>query len=243
MATRFPSFISKKGDSVIYDDTGEMDIFVPEKYFDLRMAFSAGKYMNVFGLLNYCIIDKDGKKSGLKLLNIPTRFLTLPFKIDKLKSVKLLPTSKVQDYRIFRYKKGDMVIVETKVPEEIENVEDFINLFIITGNIPNTISYDRLQEFFIDNIAANGNSYSISLQMFGIMLSELCRDPKNINRPFRLSGSNDMNNYNSISVKAVSKLINAYTALTSENFTDAAVHAMMNDKAVESPLERVMIGD
>lgn len=242
MANKLPLFLSRKNDSVIYADSGEMNIFVPEKYFDLRMAFSAGQYMNVFGILNYCIIDKNGKKSDLKQLNIPTRFLTKPYKIDKLKGVKLISSSKPQDYRIFRYKKDDPVIVEVKVPEEIENVEDFINLFVITGNIPNTIEYDKLQTYFVDNIAANGNSYNICLQIFGIVISELCRSQKNINVPFRLSGSKNMNEYQPISVKAVSKLINAYTALTSENFTDAAVHAMMNDKKINSPLERVMVG-
>lgn len=242
MAAKLPMFLSRKNNSVIYSDSGELDIFVPEKYFDLRMAFSAGQYMNVFGILNYCVIDKNGKKSDLRQLNIPTRFLTKPYKIDKLKGVKLISSSKPQDYRVFRYKKDDPVIVEVKVPEEIENVEDFINLFVITGNIPNTISYDKLQTYFVDNIAANGNSYNICLQIFGIVISELCRSQKDINVPFRLSGSKNMNDYQPISVKAVSKLINAYTALTSENFTDAAVHAMMNDKKIDSPLERVMVG-
>ena len=242
MASRIPSFLSRKERAIIYSDTGELNIFVPEKFFDLKMAMYVGQFINVFGILNYCLIDKNGKKSDLKLLDIPTRFLTKPYKVDKLKGVKLISTSKVQDYRVLRYKKDDMVIVETTVPEEIENVEDFINLFVITGNIPNTIPYDQLQKFFVENIAANGNSYKICLQIFGVVISELCRSKKDINVPFRLSGSNNMNEYDPISIKAVAKLISAYSSLTSENFTDAAVHAMMNDKKVSSPLERVMMG-
>lgn len=243
MAEQIPPFLKRKDLAILFNSDGELNIFVPEKFFDLRMAFSVGPYINLFGVANYCIIDKNGKKSDLKTLNIPTRFLTKPYQVDKLKSVKLISTSKPQDYRVFRYRKDDVVIVETKVPQEIENVEDFINLFVITGNIPTTIPYDKLQSYFVDNIAANGNSYGINLQIFGIVISELCRDPKDINKPFRLSGNKNMTDYNPISVKSVSKLINAYSALTSENFTDAAAHAMMNDKIVDSPLERVMVGD
>ena len=86
-----------------------------------------------------------------------------------------------------KYKKNDPIIVSTKVPQEIENVEILMNLFVITGNIPNSIPYDTIQNYFIDNMRMNGNSYNISLSMFGIIISELCRDPNNINTSFRLS--------------------------------------------------------
>jgi hypothetical protein len=88
----------------------------------------------------------------------------------------------------------------------------------------------------------SGNSYGISLQLFGFIESELCRSTKDINIPFRLSGSKDMNDYQSIGVKDVSKMISSYSAITSENIDDSIVHAAMNDKEVNSPLEKVLMG-
>ena len=46
-----------------------------------------------------------------------------------------------------------------------------------------------------------------------------------------------------MSVKKVSRLISSYSAFTSENFMESITHAMMNDKKIDQPLERVMTGD
>lgn len=242
MDSKLPDFISMKGDSAIYSGDGEFIFYVPEKFFDLNVAFYAGEYINVLGVMNYSI-SKNGSKGKLKDFIYPTRFLTKPYKIDKLKDVKLIATSKSQDYRALRYKNGDAIIVDINVPEDIKNVEDFVNLFVITGNIPNTIPYDKLQDYFIQNIKYNGNNYNICLQIFGIVISELCRSTKDINTPFRLANESDMTNYSPISIKALAKIVSAYSSITSENIDDAIMHAAMNDKKVISPLERVLTGE
>jgi len=243
MADRLPMFLKRKDKAILFDGNGEFFFYVPEKYFDLKTAFMVGDYINILGVLDYAIEDKSGKKSELKQFNYPTRFLTKPYQIDKIKNVKILSSSKPQDYRLFRYKKDDAIIVETKVPQEIENVEDLVNLFMITGNIPNTIPYDTLQNYFIENMSINGNSYGINIQIFGVILSELCRSTKDINTPFRLSKPSNMHDYQPISVKDVSKMVSAYSALTSENFDESIVQSMMNDKKINSPLEKVLMGE
>ena len=90
----------------------------------------------------------------------------------------------------------------------------------------------------------NGDKYNMPLQIFGLLFSEQCRSDKDIDVPFRLSGSTNMNAYQSIGVKEVSKKISPYSALTSENFDDSIVHSVMNkDKKVYSPLEKVLMGE
>lgn len=240
---KIPLFVKRSGESILYNDDGEFRFYVPEKQFDLKVAKSVGDYISLLGIIPYSI-EKNNKKGTLKQFNQPTRFLTKPYEIEKIRGVKLLSTSKKQDYRILKYKKNDPIIVSTKVPQEIENVEILMNLFVITGNIPNSIPYDTIQNYFIDNMRMNGNSYNISLSMFGIIISELCRDPNNINTSFRLSGSKDMSNYQSISIKDVSKMISPYSAITSENFDDSVVHSILaKDKDVYSPLEKILMND
>ena len=148
---KIPLFVKRSGESILYNDDGEFRFYVPEKQFDLKVAKSVGDYISLLGIIPYSI-EKNNKKGTLKQFNQPTRFLTKPYEIEKIRGVKLLSTSKKQDYRILKYKKNDPIIVSTKVPQEIENVEILMNLFVITGNIPNSIPYDTIQNYFIDNM-------------------------------------------------------------------------------------------
>lgn len=242
MADTLPSFLKQDKDSILFNGDGEFNFYIPEKFFDSGIAYYVGEAISTLGILTYSYKDK-GKTVGPKIFNYPTRFLTRPYKVNKLKGVKLIKSTQVEDYRILCFRHGDAIIQDITVPEDVENIEAFIKLFIIQGKIPSIIPYNELQNYFIDNIAYNGSKYGISLQMFGIILSELCRDAKDIQRPFRLSGSNDMNAYKPISVKAVAKLISPYSAMTSENFDESIVFASLNKNKVYSPLERVLTGE
>ena len=56
-----------------------------------------------------------------------------------------------QDYRLLIFEKGDAVVVSTKVPQNIANVEDFYRIFL-TGKLPTTIPYDKLQDYFTESM-------------------------------------------------------------------------------------------
>jgi hypothetical protein len=243
MDQKLPPFLRLVGSSVVYNGDGEFYFYIPEKFFDLRASFYVGESINSIGILNYAISDKNNKLGELREFNYPTRFLTTPYKVNKVKGIKLIKESEPMDYRILCYRKNDPIIVNINVPEELSTMEDFIRLFVISGVIPNTIPYDKIQEYFINNIAYNGESYNVSLQLFGIVISELCRDPDNINIPFRLSKTNDMKAYKAIGVKTVAKLISAYSSITSENFNESVVFASLNTNKVKIPLERVLTGE
>lgn len=239
---QLPPFLKQVNNSILYNGDGEFAFYIPEKYFDLKVTFYTGEFISTLGIMTYSYMVGN-KRIGPLQFNYPTRFLTKPYKVDKLKEVKLVKQTKKQDYRILKYRKGDTIIQDIDVPEEIENVEALLKMFIISGHIPNTIPYDQLQNYFIDNIRYNGYNYGVSLQLIGIALSEICRSSKDIQVPFRLSKTKDMNDYQSISVKSVAKLISSYSALTSENFNEAVVFASLNDNKIGSPLERVLTGE
>ena len=140
-----------------------------------------------------------------------------------------------------KFKKDDVVIVNTGSPEDITNVENMFRIFMITGNIPNVIAYDKLHAFLMDSIKFNGSSFGISAQMFGILVSELCRSVKDESVPFRLAKETDMHKYKPLSIKMVPKYISAFTALTSENWDDAVVNSMINKNKVDSPMEKILM--
>lgn len=238
---KIPFFLKRKDDALLFNGDGQFIFYVPETYFDSKNAIIVGDYVNILGILNYSIENKTGGNGGLRTFNFPTVFLTKPTTIDKVKDVKLTKTTPSQDYRLLKYNKGDMVVVSTKVPQDIVNVEDFYRLFVITGNIPNTIPYDKLQDYFIESMTLNGASYGISLQMFGILLSELCRSVKDESIPFRLAKEKDMTNYRPVSIKVIPKLISPYSAITSENWDEAVVNAIINKGDKTSPMEKILM--
>lgn len=243
-----PAFLKKVQDTVYYSGKGELLYLIPENYFDKKIAVITGEYVEVLGILDWYIKltpneTIDPKK--IRPFNFPSKFSCKPSKIEKVKDFAI--TNKfTQDYRILYFTNNDVdeVISCTKVPEDIDNVEDLFRLFVHTGSIPHTIKYHDIYKYFLYNFELSGNSYGLSNQLFGVLVSELCRDPKDINKPFRLSSALDEDPYSyiNISIKDVPKLVSPFSSLTSENFDEAVVGAIMNKNNESVPLERVLMG-
>ena len=238
---KVPGFIKRDGNALLFSGEGEFVFYVPEAFFDRKCAVVLGEYVELIGILNYAIFDKNGKHSGLKTFQFPSKFMTKPHSIEKLKGVKLISTQDPTDYRVFRYKKDDMIVVSVKVAQDIENVEKFYRLFVTTGKIPTTIPYDKLHEYFEESIKLNGSNYGMTSQILGVVVSELCRSVGNETVPFRLSGEKDMNKYKPISVTQVPKFVSPYSSITSENWDEAVVNAILLEPGKESPLEKVLM--
>ena len=241
-------FLHKDGDSLLFKGDGELKFYIPETYFrsdgSMKYAEEAGEYINTLGLFAYEVFDTKGKSLyGLKLFYHPMTVTCMPDEIEKVKDHILDKNIPIpNDYRILTFRKDAPVILNVKSPQDIRNVENMFRIFMLTGNIPNTIPYDRLHTFLIDSVKYNGSSFGVSAQLFGILISELCRDPRDESKPFRLAKSKDMHAYKSLSIKMVPKYISAFTSITSENWDDAVVNAVINKNKVDSPMEKILVG-
>ena len=257
-----PKFLDLQGEALVFNqDNSEFVFYVPENFFNSSsknaIAEINGQYVSMIGLCNWAIIDSKGKRSELKPFRFPTMFLCKPYKIEKAKglilddlnseleeSIEQEETEKVsKDYRLLRFRKGDEVVSQIRVPQIIDNVELFYKLAVITAKIPNTISYDKGWELFLENMALNGSSYGLNAQLFGIVWAGLCRDSKDISRPFRLTNMKNMNDYKPISVKMIPNYISPYTSIISENWDESLRSAiLMKDKEdiPYSPLEKIV---
>lgn len=243
-----PKFLKLEGNSLLFnEDNKEFHFFVPEEFFNSTsknaIAEIDGQYVSMIGLCNWAIVDSNGKRGEVKPFYFPTMFLCKPYLIEKVKDIKLTNNSEPGDYRILRFKKGDEVISQTRVPQIIDNVELLFKLMVITAKIPNSIPYDKLWEIFIDSINLNGNSYGLNAQLFGIITASLCRDINDISREFRHSSMSDMTKYKPISVKLIPNYISPYTAISSEYWDESLRSAiLMKDKEdlPYSPLEKIV---
>ena len=243
MAYDIPKFLRRDGDSLLFNQEGEFVFYVPEIYFDAgrKDAVINGEYVNLLGILDYAIFSPTGYSSGPKRFFFPTVFLTRPSRIEKQKAVKLKPGVDPQDYRLLIYNKDDPIVVSTKVPQDIANVESFYRIFLY-GKLPVTIPYDKMQDYFTESIALNGSSYSITLQMFGFVISEICRSKTDLNTPFRLTDFTDSTSYKPLGIRDVPKYISPNSSIGSENWDNAVVGVIMHPNDVGSPMEKLIMG-
>lgn len=237
-----PNFLKRDGDSLLFNEDGQFVFYVPEVFFDRGDALIKGEYVNLLGILDYTIFKANGSNIGLKRFYFPTVFLCKPSRIEKSKKLRLKEATDVQDYRLLIFEKDDAVVVSTKVPQNIANVEDFYRIFL-TGKLPTTIPYDKLQDYFPESIELNGSSYGMTLQMFGIVVSEMCRSKCDPSIAFRHTKINDMMEYSAISIKDLSKYISPNASITSENWDLGLIGAITNPTDVGSPLEKLLMGN
>lgn len=243
-----PKFLKLEGDALVFNEDNKTFVFyVPENFFNSTsknaIAEINGQYVSMIGLCNWAIVDEKGARSKLMPFNFPTMFLCKPNKIEKVKGLKLDYDKEPKDYRLLHFKKGDEVVSQVRVPQIIDNVELFYKLAVITARIPTTIPYDKGWEIFLENMALNGSSYGLNAQLFGIVWAGLCRDPKDISRPFRYTDMKDMHAYKPISVKMIPNYISPYTSIISENWDESLRSAiLMKDREdlPYSPLEKIV---
>ena len=160
-----------------------------------------------------------------------------------------LPNSNIDpaDYRILHFKKDDKVVKQIRVPQIIDNSELFFKIVVITAKMPTTIPYDDIWGLFLENAQLNGFNYGLHSQLFGVIVSELCRDPDDFKKSYRLSKkSNDPTGYKLISIRYLPKFVSPYVSLTSENFDDALKSSILLSDDEEkdipvSPLEKVIM--
>ena len=238
-----PSWLKKENDSILYNGDGYFAFFVPEKYFNgknIAKAIIMGEIVNIFGVLDYQLFNANGKPNGpVRCFKFPTVFLTRPSSIEKVKNIKLVDWIEAQDYRVLKYEKGAQIVISTKVPEDLQNVELFYGLLLgISGKLTDTIPYEDLYTYLDENIKLAGESYGITNQMFGIITSELARDPNNLERAYRNSNAK---HYKTINIKELPNFISPYSAITNENWDDSVINAIENKNERDIPMEKILM--
>jgi len=165
-----PSFIKVKGDSFVFANDGCFKFYVPEKFFTNKLAEFTGEYISLFGVIPYALFDKNDKPIGkLRNFKFPISFLTKPDEIEKVKDLVLTKNNLPEDYRILKYYKDGVIVVNYNIAEDAENIQKWYSA-LDTGSLPNTLDYSELQNYFIRNAQLTGNGYAVSLQLIGIVI-------------------------------------------------------------------------
>lgn len=235
-----PLYMRQEENTLYYKGSGEIIYYVPEKFYDLSLAYSIGEYVEALGIFCYSRFDGNGKSSGVKPFKLPTMMKCKPSKIEKVTSFQLMNSKTSQGYRLLHFKDGDELLTEIAIPQSVVNVEKFVGL-LKGGNLPDYIPYNEIQDYMILNAKLNGFNYKVSNQLLGLMISELYRDANDLSKPFRYTDMKDQTAYKAVNITKVPKYTSVYTAITSENPDEAIAGALINTGTGESPLERVMM--
>ena len=235
-----PMYMKQIGNTLYYYGDGELIYYVPQKYFDLNITRINGEYVETIGIFRYCNFSNSGKADKVRDFKCPTMIRCKPSFIEKINNFQLEGTKEPNSYQALKFRDNDELICELEVSQDIANVEKFMNL-LIRGNLPDHIPYNELHEYMIMNAQANGFNYKVSNQIMGMVISELCRNEKNLSEPFRYTDMNDMKAYKMITITKVPKYTSPYTAITSENPDEAIAGALITTGTGQSPLEKVMM--
>ena len=71
----------------------------------------------------------------------------------------------------------------------------------------------------------------------------MCRDPHDLSRPFRNSNFTDLTAYKPISIKDIPKYVSPHQSISSENWDEALIGAIMHPTDIDSPLETLVMGE
>jgi hypothetical protein len=234
-----PYFLKLDGERLLFNQEGELVYYIPQTYFDRNYCFVEGQYVTLLGIFNYAIFDAKGNHKGLKQFHLPSTFICKPGKIEKIKKVKLTATTEEDDYTVLHFAKGDEAITSIKIPEDIENVENGWKIFL-RGKFPTTIPDKDLYHIFDEAAKLNGFSYKMNPQMFGLLFSEMLRSSKDKAIPHRLDKSKNPTDYSYLAITDIPKYISPYQSITSQNWDEGLVGAVINDNPKSSPMERLL---
>jgi len=243
-------FLKRVENSLIYNEDGELLFYIPEDYFtDSKnpIAQIVGENIITIGILGWTLAKSNGAvdTDKVKPFVYPTYISCKPSSIEKISNLVLNKTTP-KDYRVLHFKKGDQVISDCYTAQDIDNTMYVLNMTFINGNkMPTIMRYDKMHEILPYSIELNGSSFGMNMQFFGLLCSESFRNPKDLSEPFRYTNMNDMTAYKQLSIDDIPKHISPYVALTSNNFDESLMAAMIMSNDVDnikpSPLEKVVM--
>lgn len=247
-------FIRKVEETLFYKDLhngSEFVFIVPELYFEdgRKCGTVEGEFINILGAIDYAIFKDGEERNYLKKMKpffFPSMFYTKPGSMEKVKNLKL-KGAQAQDYRILHYRDNgsDEIVHSIFTVQNIDYAETINALFVKSGRVNTNIPYDEIYRYLTETISINGSGYAVNYQLLNLIISEICRDPEDISKPFRLSSAikKDMNAYIPISIKESPKYVSPYQSITSEVWDEGVIGSIMSserDGGITSPLEKIM---
>ena len=224
-----------------------MEIYIPQSYFDTKIAENQGSAIRTFGLLNARVFDKNMKELFTELINLPTMIFLYPKETEsRTLSVKQIENDEARKYIVAKFYNGDAV-TPINIQKDSENVEKFLDL-MCNGKIDPTVPYNRLLDVWEKNLELNGIKLNVPSTILGIIIAEIYRDRTKADVKYaKVLGENpkaSQHGYRAINIREICARNSTFSAISFEDM-DAMITTSLNmknynKKQVESPIEKII---
>lgn len=230
-----------RGNSIIF--TGDyLDIYVPRDSFDDGFARYNGNYINTIGIFFFEIIkaadiENEGRKRVFHKMTFPNN---IDFQYTDILSYKgsINGTPNIQ-YDVFRLENGNQFIANVNYQKMSDTVITFVNK-LHNGKMPKILTYNEILEMYHGVLALNGVNLKAPSLLYELVISESCRDSKDISKPFRfkaVKGKNfDPYGYKNIRINRLPQINSTFAGITFENMTDSVITSL--DRTVNGGKEQ-----
>lgn len=238
------NFIKDDGEYLVF--TGNyMEAYIPEFYFERKLAEEMGTFVKCFGLFNVRMFDEKNNPLKLQTLNIPTLINLFPNEIEK-KELQLLDDVEPERYRVIKFFKGSK-ITNINVPQNASNVELFLEV-LIRGKVPKTIPYSQVLEIWQKNLQLNGVKLGVTSTVLEVIIAEIYRNSKKPEERFAKVIGKDSKvseyDYRSVNIREICARNSTFSALTFEDMDQMIISSLnmnrYNKKQTESPIEKII---
>lgn len=202
------------------------------------------KLMGMFNIRFYQSDEAPRESTKLRTFNFPNMIMTYPSDFTTAK-LKLTPSSDPENYIVMKYYMGDVVMAAEEV-QSPANCTKFLNM-ITKGKIPNTIPYDLFEGIWQTNFTINKFNPQVPSVILQLIWAEMCRDPNDITRPFRMiygKGNADVTSYKETNMNNVAAATSVFSAMSFERIKEKLASSInMTTEGTEqrrSPVEEVL---
>lgn len=236
-------FIKSDGNDIVF--LGHyMEIYIPEKFFETKLAQIEGSIIRTFGLLYCSVFDQKNNVVSKDIINLPT---TIHIYLKDMDSKKLTLNENTGEemYRVIKFFKDDAVM-QKSVQADINNVTVFVSM-LSNGKL-NYVPYNKILDIWEKNLMLNNLKLGVPASILEMMIMEIYRDKKNPSNRFSatLNKTPDTSQYayHAANIREMCSRNSTFAALTFEDM-DSMITASLNmnrynKKQVESPIEKVI---
>ena len=241
-------FLQQQKDGSVVFTCAKAEIEFPEKFIDHQIAEIVGKDVKILGLIEIKVYDTEEDVEKNHSRNVFFKhigmIITCPSSITDVRH-----KGEDDKYINLTYKQGDAFIQNVNITQDSKVASIVLDL-MTSGYFPNVIPYDEIAQYWSDASAYNGVGLSaMSQSSIELIVSELCRDPKNLSRSFRHKIAEDPHTdkmrWKMINIKLLPRYSSVFSSITSgdarNNLISIVSRLRSGSQQIDSPVEDAIL--
>jgi hypothetical protein len=221
----------------------KLDIFLPSYFLEETegIATIMGDKVETIGLFWFKVDNKFYE------MQIPVKII-FGFSERSKKKMSLQQGIPDQEYDVFTLVNGDPLVNDLNYKQSVDDLTFFISKLLEGGKMPDTVSYNEVFSLYLKAMQITSiMKLGISSVTLEFMLSEMFRNRRNLNQPFRLAynGKNITEyDYRLLRIVKIPELNSTFTSLLGEDIKQQLISSVLRTREGKkdrvSPIEKII---